>query len=82
MYRRYPMLLWESQAVPLVSDKGKPNLENPIFPGPEKGRCKAWTRSRMTDNFSSGIGFLTAFLLYLYGKKGRFVCAGSLQQMN
>lgn len=76
------MLLRESQTVPLVSDKGKPDLENPIFLGPERGRCKAWARSRMTDIFSSGIVFLTAFLLYLYGKKGRFVCAGSLQQMN
>lgn len=58
------------------------NLENSIFPGPERERCKAWACSRMTDIFSSGIGFLTVYLLYLYGKKGRFVCAGSLQQMN
>ncbi len=76
------MLLRESQAVPLVSGREKPNLENSIFPGLERERCKAWACSRMTDIFSSGIGFLTVFVLYLYGKKGRFVCVGSLQQMN
>lgn len=60
------MLLWKSQVVPLVSDKEKPNLENSIFPGPERERCKAWACSRMTDIFSDGIGFLAVFLLYLY----------------
>lgn len=51
------MLLWESQAVPLVHGREKPNLENSIFPGPEKGRCKARNYSTMTDIFPAELAF-------------------------